>query len=144
MRFMMLMIPNGAQAAEYNQASPGGVPSAESVAAMSKYNQALTKAGVLLALDGLHPPAAGARVAFSGGKPQYGRPFQRSEGSDRRLLDDPGEVESGGDRVGVAVPGFGQRSYRNPASIRNVGFPGGCPARCRVSADRVIVAPRPR
>ena len=68
MRFMMLMIPNGAQAAEYNQASPGGVPSAESVAAMSKYNQALTKAGVLLALDGLHPPAAGARVAFSGGK----------------------------------------------------------------------------
>jgi hypothetical protein len=29
----------------------------------------LQKAGVLLALDGLHPPSTGARVSFSGGKP---------------------------------------------------------------------------
>jgi hypothetical protein len=36
---------------------------------MTKYNEALTKAGVLLALDGLHPPSMGARVSFSGGKP---------------------------------------------------------------------------
>jgi hypothetical protein len=28
----------------------------------------LQKAGVLLALDGLHPPSMGARVTFSGGK----------------------------------------------------------------------------
>jgi hypothetical protein len=27
-------------------------------------------AGVLLALDGLHPPSMGARVTFSGGKPK--------------------------------------------------------------------------
>jgi hypothetical protein len=45
------------------------MPSAEQIAAMMKYNEALTKAGVLLALDGLHPPATGARVSFSGGKP---------------------------------------------------------------------------
>src|SRR5580700_3195307 len=64
MRFMMLMIPKG-----YEKALPGAMPSAEHVAAMMKYNEALTKAGVLLALDGLHPPAAGARVSFSGGKP---------------------------------------------------------------------------
>lgn len=64
MRFMMLMIPKG-----YEQAAPGAMPSAEQIAAMMKYNEALTKAGVLLALDGLHPPAAGARVSFSGGKP---------------------------------------------------------------------------
>jgi hypothetical protein len=61
---MMLMIPKG-----YEQASPGAMPSAEHIAAMMKYNEALTKAGVLLALDGLHPPSAGARVTFSGGKP---------------------------------------------------------------------------
>jgi hypothetical protein len=64
MRFMMLMIPKG-----YGEAAPGAMPPAESVAAMAKYNETLTKAGVLLALDGLHPPSAGARVSFSGGKP---------------------------------------------------------------------------
>jgi hypothetical protein len=37
---------------------------------MMKYNESLQKAGVLLALDGLHPPSMGARVSFSGGKPQ--------------------------------------------------------------------------
>jgi hypothetical protein len=37
---------------------------------MTKYNEALTKAGVLLALDGLHPPSVGTRVSFSGGKPR--------------------------------------------------------------------------
>ena len=64
MRFMMLMIPKG-----YEAAAPGTMPPAEHVAAMMKYNEQLTKAGVLLALDGLHPPSAGARVTFSGGKP---------------------------------------------------------------------------
>jgi len=33
-----------------------------------KYNESLQKAGVLLALDGLHPPSMGARVSFAGGK----------------------------------------------------------------------------
>ena len=65
MRFMMLMIPKG-----YEQAQPGTVPSAEAVAAMMKYNESLQKAGVLLALDGLHPPSMGARVTFKGGKPK--------------------------------------------------------------------------
>ena len=40
------------------------------VAEMTKYNEALTKAGVLLALDGLHPPSMGTRVSFSRGKPR--------------------------------------------------------------------------
>jgi len=65
MRFMMLMIPKG-----YESAEPGTVPSAEAVAAMMKYNESLQRAGVLLALDGLHPPSTGARVSFSGGKPK--------------------------------------------------------------------------
>jgi hypothetical protein len=36
---------------------------------MMKYNQALKDAGILIALDGLHPPSAGARVSFATGKP---------------------------------------------------------------------------
>jgi hypothetical protein len=35
---------------------------------MMKYNDSLQKAGVLLALDGLHPLSMGARVLFSAGK----------------------------------------------------------------------------
>ena len=65
MRFMMLMIPKG-----YEQAKPGTMPDAKAVSAMMKYNEELQKAGVLLALEGLHPPSMGARVSFSGGKPK--------------------------------------------------------------------------
>jgi len=61
---MMLMIPKG-----YEQAAPGTMPDAKAVAAMMQFNESLQKAGVLLALDGLHPPSMGARVSFSGGKP---------------------------------------------------------------------------
>jgi hypothetical protein len=64
MRFMLLMIPKG-----YEKAAPGAMPDAEAVAAMMKYNESLQKAGVLLTLDGLHPPSMGARVSFSAGKP---------------------------------------------------------------------------
>jgi len=64
MRFMMLMIPKG-----YEKAEPGTTPDAKAVEAMMKYNDDLQKAGVLLSLDGLHPPSAGARVSFAGGKP---------------------------------------------------------------------------
>lgn len=63
MRFMMFMIPNQ-QAYE-----AGGLPDEKAIAAMMAYNEELTKAGVLLALDGLQPPSKGARVTFSGGKP---------------------------------------------------------------------------
>jgi hypothetical protein len=65
MKFMMLMIPKG-----YEKAAPGTMPDAKAVAAMMKYNETLQKAGVLLALDGLHPPSSGVRVSFSGGTPK--------------------------------------------------------------------------
>jgi hypothetical protein len=64
MRFMMLMIPHG-----YETASPDVKLDPERVAAMMKYNKALQEAGVLITLDGLHPPSVGARVSFAGGKP---------------------------------------------------------------------------
>jgi hypothetical protein len=58
------MIPGG-----YATAAPDAMPIREAVEAMMKYNEALKDAGVLLGLDGLHPPSAGARVSFKGGKP---------------------------------------------------------------------------
>jgi len=65
MRFMMLMIPKG-----YETAKPGTMPDAKLVEAMTKYNESLQRAGILLALDGLHPPSVGARVSFDGGRPK--------------------------------------------------------------------------
>ena len=64
MRFMMLVIPKG-----YETAAPDAVPDAQAVERMMKYNEDLAKAGVLLSLDGLHPPASGVRVSYKGGKP---------------------------------------------------------------------------
>ena len=64
MRFMMLMIPKG-----YESAAPDVKLDPKRVETMMKYNEDLQKAGVLLALDGLHPPSMGARVSFAGGKP---------------------------------------------------------------------------
>jgi hypothetical protein len=74
-RFMMLMIPKG-----YEKAAPGAMPDAKAVAAMMKYNEQLQKAGVLLSLDGLHPPSKGARITFSGGKPKVAQgPFPETK-----------------------------------------------------------------
>jgi hypothetical protein len=57
---MMLMIPN--------IPDEQWMPSVEAVTAMTKYNEELTTAGVLLAVDGLHPPSTGVRVSFPDGK----------------------------------------------------------------------------
>jgi hypothetical protein len=66
MRFMMLMIPGG-----YEKATADTRPDdPKRVEAMMKYNESLQRAGVLIALDGLHPLSAGARVSFAGGKPK--------------------------------------------------------------------------
>ena len=65
MRFMLLVIPKG-----YEKAEPGAMPDPKAVAAMTKYNEELQKAGVLLGLEGLHPLSMGARVSFSKGRPK--------------------------------------------------------------------------
>jgi len=59
MRFLMLVIPKA-----YETATADFVPPADLVAKMTKYNESLEKAGVLLSLDGLHPPAKAARIEF--------------------------------------------------------------------------------
>jgi hypothetical protein len=59
MRFMVIV--------KANQDTEAGVmPSQELLTAMGTYNEELAKAGVLLAGEGLHPSAKGARVRFSG------------------------------------------------------------------------------
>ena len=63
MRFMMIVIPK-----DYSAAKPGTLPDPALVERMMKYNESLQKAGVLLALDGLHPPSMGSRVSFAAGK----------------------------------------------------------------------------
>jgi hypothetical protein len=62
MRFMMLMYPS-------EKAETGAMPDPELVGAMMRYNEELSKAGVLLALDGLHATAKGARITWDAGKP---------------------------------------------------------------------------
>jgi hypothetical protein len=64
MRFMLLMIPGG-----YEAAAPGTMPPVEAIEKMMRFNEQLKEAGVLVTLDGLHPPSMGARVSFKDGKP---------------------------------------------------------------------------
>jgi hypothetical protein len=59
MRFMLMIYP-GPQEGAWEVTR-------EDAEAMNRYNEALSRAGVLLALDGLHPDTKGARVRFSGG-----------------------------------------------------------------------------
>src|SRR2546421_8909438 len=62
MRFMMLL-PAPAQALEQC-----AVPTAEIVTTMRKFNEDMTKAGVLLVAEGLHPTSKGTRLRVSNGK----------------------------------------------------------------------------
>ncbi|MFL4979901.1 MAG: YciI family protein, partial [Xanthobacteraceae bacterium] len=61
MRFMMIVRAN-------KDSEAGVMPDENLIAAMTKYNEELTKAGVLLDLAGLQPSSKGARIKFSGGK----------------------------------------------------------------------------
>jgi hypothetical protein len=64
MRFLMIMIPEVYR----KPVPPDFVPDREAVQKMGEYNEQMRQAGVLLALDGLTPPAVGARVSFAAGR----------------------------------------------------------------------------
>ncbi len=68
MRFMVL-VPGGPES------EAGELPSTELLEAMTKYNEELVKAGVMLAGEGLTPTSKGARIRF--------------DGSDRTVIDGP-------------------------------------------------------
>ncbi len=61
MRFMIIVKAN-------KDSEAGVLPSTKELAAMGKFNEELSKAGVMLAGEGLQPSSKGARVRFSGGK----------------------------------------------------------------------------
>ncbi|MFN8217733.1 MAG: YciI family protein [Solirubrobacterales bacterium] len=58
-----------------SRSEAGEMPSTELLEAMTRYNEELVKAGVMLAGEGLQPTAKGARVRF--------------EGSERTVIDGP-------------------------------------------------------
>ena len=58
MRVMVMVKAN-------EQSEPGEMPSEQVLTEMSKYNEELVKAGVMLAGEGLHPSVKGVRVAFA-------------------------------------------------------------------------------
>src|SRR6266478_3803392 len=62
MRFMMIV-----KASKDSEA--GVMPDDSLIAAMTKYNEEMAKAGILLDLAGLQPSSKGARIKFAGGKP---------------------------------------------------------------------------
>jgi hypothetical protein len=58
MRFMMMVRAN-------KDTEAGVMPEEQLIAAMTKYNEEMAKAGVLLDLAGLQPSSKGARIKFS-------------------------------------------------------------------------------
>jgi len=58
MRFML-------QVRADQKSESGAMPSRELIAAMGEFNQAMIDAGIMLAGEGLHPSAKGARIVFS-------------------------------------------------------------------------------
>ena len=61
MRVMVLVKANG-------ESEAGVLPSQELLTEMTRYNEELVKAGVMLAGEGLHPSSKGVRVRFEGDK----------------------------------------------------------------------------
>ena len=61
MRFMVIVKADKSSEA-------GNLPDEKLLAEMTKYNEELVKAGVMLAGEGLQPSSKGARVRFSGNK----------------------------------------------------------------------------
>jgi hypothetical protein len=62
MRFMVIVKAN-------KDSEAGVLPDKKMLTEMGKYNEELSKAGVMLAAEGLQPSSKGVRVKFSGGKP---------------------------------------------------------------------------
>ena len=59
MRFMVIIKAS-------KESEEGAPPDPQLLLEMGKFNEELIKAGIVLAMDGLHPSSKGARVKFSG------------------------------------------------------------------------------
>ena len=110
---------------------------------MMKYNESLQKAGVLLALDGLHPPSMGARVTFAGGKPKVtDGPFAEAKevlGGYWMI-----QVKSKEEAIEWAsrCPGVGQRDRSRSGRCRKWRiFRRTCGGRVGIRGDAIAAAP---
>src|SRR2546422_9380923 len=73
MRFMMFVRAD-------KNTEAGVLPRPELIAAMGRFNEAMMKAGVMLAGEGIQPSSKGARVTFSRGtRTVTGGPFPEQE-----------------------------------------------------------------
>jgi hypothetical protein len=73
MRFMMIRRSD-------RISESGTLPSKETFAAMDQYADAMAKAGIMVAGEGLKPSADGARISFSKGKPTvFDGPFAETK-----------------------------------------------------------------
>ena len=73
MRFMVMVRGNAST-------ESGALPSTEELEAMGAFNEELVRTGVMLAGDGLHPSAKGARVTWSdAGQSVVDGPFTESK-----------------------------------------------------------------
>ena len=139
MRFMMLMIPKGYETGR------AGRHAGRQGRCRDDEVQRIPAEGRRAARARWPPPALDGCPRLVLGREAQGdrRALHRGEGGDRRLLDDSGEVEGRGDRMGVALPCFGQRSDRGSpgAGVRRTSLPmsrrprPGFP-RCRRSPSR--------
>jgi hypothetical protein len=61
MRFVMLMYPNIPIDGDWT-------PSPEAIATMGRYTKEMQDAGILISVDGFHPPSTGTHLSFSNGQ----------------------------------------------------------------------------
>ena len=117
MRFMVIV-----KASKSSEA--GVLPSDELLTAMGKYNEELTKAGVMLAGEGLHPSSKGARQVRGPETDCSRRAIRRDKGAGCRLLALEVRVAAGGDRLGQALPQSHARGIgnRDSAGVRGRGL----------------------
>ena len=123
MRVMVLVKANA-------DSEAGVMPDEELLTAMTRYNEELVKAGVMLAGEGLHPSSKGVRVRFEGDKRTViDGPVRRDEGADRRLLALAGEVARRGDRMAQARAVRRWDGDRAASGLRDRGLRRGAHAR---------------
>jgi len=113
MRFMLIVKASA-------ESEAGVMPEDKLIAEMTKFNEEMQKAGVLLDLSGLQPSSNGARVKFTGGK----RTLVEGQGTEALLPDRAGVVERGREVESLRAHACDDLSRRRIADHRRIGVVG--------------------